>query len=100
MPKSAFSANSQAKAVAADILAALANAARPEPSLRNTCWSLLAPDDSVKTQASYRPNGRRLEASDAFVSQPGEPAEVRRQNYQDSVAWYASITADMFAKSG
>ena len=98
MPKSAFSANSQAKVVAADILAALANTARPEPSYRNTSWSLLAPDDSVKMEASYRPNGRRLEASYAFVSQAGEPAELRMQNYQDSVAWYASITADMFAK--
>jgi NADPH-dependent 2,4-dienoyl-CoA reductase/sulfur reductase-like enzyme len=98
MPKSAFAANSQAKVVAADILAALANAARPEPSYRDTCWSLLAPDDGVKMEASYWPNGGRLEASEAFVSQPGEPAELRGQNYQDSVTWYASITADMFAK--
>jgi NADPH-dependent 2,4-dienoyl-CoA reductase/sulfur reductase-like enzyme len=98
MPKSAFAANSQAKVVAAAILAALANVPRQEPRYRNACWSLLAPDDGVRMEASYSPNGRRLEASDAFVSQPGEPVEVRRQNYLDSVAWYASITADMFAK--
>jgi NADPH-dependent 2,4-dienoyl-CoA reductase/sulfur reductase-like enzyme len=99
MPKSAFAANSQAKVVAADILAALANAARPEPNYGDTCWSLLAPDDGVKVGASYTPSGSRLVASDAFVSQPGEPSELRRQNYQDSVVWYASITADMFAKA-
>jgi NADPH-dependent 2,4-dienoyl-CoA reductase/sulfur reductase-like enzyme len=98
MPKSAFSANSQAKAVAADIIAALNKTARSDPHYRNTCWSLVAPEDSVKIGADYAPGGGRLLASDGFVSQPGEPAELRRQNYQDSVAWYASITADMFAK--
>jgi hypothetical protein len=100
MPKSAFSANSQAKVVAADILAALAKAERPEPRYRNVCWSLLAPDDCVKIGADYAPTGGKLEASHGFVSQPDESAEVRRQNYLESLAWYASVTADMFAKPG
>ncbi|MBO0763497.1 MAG: FAD-dependent oxidoreductase [Hyphomicrobiaceae bacterium] len=98
MPKSAFSANSQAKVVATDIIAALNNTDRSEPHYRDACWSLVAPDDSVKFSADYAPGGGKLVASNAFVSQPGEPADLRRQNYQDSVAWYASITADMFAK--
>jgi Flavocytochrome c sulphide dehydrogenase, flavin-binding len=34
------------------------------------------------------------------VSQQGEAPEVRGQNYQDSVSWYAAMTADMFAKTG
>jgi NADPH-dependent 2,4-dienoyl-CoA reductase/sulfur reductase-like enzyme len=100
MPKSAFSANSQAKVVAADILAALINAERFEPRFRNACWSLLAPDDSVKIGASYVPGDGKLLALDGFVSQTGEPADLRKQNYQESVGWYASITADMFAKVG
>jgi NADPH-dependent 2,4-dienoyl-CoA reductase/sulfur reductase-like enzyme len=98
MPKSAFSANSQAKVVAADILAALINAERFEPRFRNTCWSLLAPDDSVKIGANYMPGDGKLLASDGFVSQTDEPPDVRKQNYQESIGWYASITADMFAK--
>src|SRR5204862_5730601 len=53
MPKSAFSANSQAKAVAADILADLAKKERFPARYRNTCWSLLALDDSVKIGANY-----------------------------------------------
>jgi len=100
MPKSAFSAHSEAKAVAADILASLAKVERTEPHYRDVCWSLLAPDDCVKAGADYAPRGARLEASGSFVSQTGEPAEVRRQNYQESLAWYATITADMFAKTG
>jgi NADPH-dependent 2,4-dienoyl-CoA reductase/sulfur reductase-like enzyme len=99
MPKSAFAANSQAKVVAAGILAALTNAALHKPAYRNVCWALLAPDDSVKLGADYTPAAGRLAASAAFQSQTGEPAEVRKQNYQESVAWYASITDDIFAKT-
>jgi len=100
MPKSAFSANSQAKVAAADILAELAKNARLPARYRNTCWSLLAPDDSVKIDASFAPNNGRLELVEGSVSQPGEAAYVRQQNYQESLAWYQSIISDMFARPG
>ncbi len=100
MPKSAFSAHSQAKVVAADILTVLAKAERIEPRYRNVCWSLLAPEDSVKVGADYAPRGARLEAYGGFVSHTGEPADVRKQNVQEGLAWYTDITADMFAKTG
>lgn len=99
MPKSAFAANSQAKVVAADILAALTRAERHEPRYRNVCWSLLAPDDCVKSGADYVPRSGRLEALNGFASQTGEPAALRKTNYQDSVSWYARITNDIFAKT-
>jgi NADPH-dependent 2,4-dienoyl-CoA reductase/sulfur reductase-like enzyme len=98
MPKSAFSANSQAKVVAADILAVLAKKEQFEPRYRNTCWSLLAPDDNVKIGANYTPKDGKLDPSGSFVSQRGEAADVRRQNYQESIAWYSNITSEMFAK--
>ncbi len=98
MPKSAFSANSQAKVVAADILSALAGKDKFEPRYRNTCWSLLAPDDNVKVGANYTPKGEKLDPSGGFVSQRNEAAELRKQNYQESIAWYANITSEMFAK--
>jgi sulfide dehydrogenase [flavocytochrome c] flavoprotein chain len=100
MPKSAFSANSQAKVVAADILADLSKHAGLPARYRNTCWSLLAPDDSVKIGASFAPHNGRLELVEGFVSQPGEAADVRQQNYQESLAWYQSIISDMFARAG
>jgi NADPH-dependent 2,4-dienoyl-CoA reductase/sulfur reductase-like enzyme len=100
MPKSAFSANSQAKVVAADILAELAKKERFPARYRNTCWSLLAPDDSVKIGANYAPKDSKLDPSEGFVSQRGETVDVRKQNYQESVGWYAAITADMFARPG
>jgi NADPH-dependent 2,4-dienoyl-CoA reductase/sulfur reductase-like enzyme len=100
MPKSAFSANSQAKVVAEDILAEVAKKEKFPPRYRNTCWSLLAPADSVHIGANYAPQEGRLAESEGFVSKRDEPAEVRKQNYQESVAWYGAITADMFARSG
>jgi NADH dehydrogenase FAD-containing subunit len=98
MPKSAFSANSQAKVVVADILTALANKEKFPARYRNTCWSLLAPDDDVKIGANYAPKDGKLDPSGGFVSQRGEAADVRKQNYIESIGWYAAISADMFAK--
>jgi len=99
MPKSAFSANSQAKVVANDILAALAKKDKFPARYRNTCWSLLAPDDDVKVGANYAPKDGKLDPSGSFVSQKGEAADVRKQNYAESIGWYNAITADMFAKT-
>ncbi len=98
MPKSAFSANSQAKVVAADILSALAKKPKFSPNFRNTCWSMLAPDDSVKIGAGYVPKGQKLDPVAPFVSKPGEDAALRKQVFQESVAWYDGIVADVFAK--
>jgi hypothetical protein len=99
MPKSAFAANSQAKVVAGEIVAELAHKARVPARFSNTCWSLLAPDDDVKISADYQALDGRLVASDAFSSHRGEAADVRKQNYLESVGWYGAITAEMFALS-
>ena len=89
----------QAKVVAGDIVAELAKKEKFPARYRNTCWSLLAPDDNVKIGANYAPKDGKLEASGGFVSQKGEAADVRKQNYPESVGWYDGITADMFAKA-
>ena len=100
MPKSAFSANSQAKVVAADILADLAHKQRFPPRFRNTCWSLVAADDSIKIGASYAPaqdsEKKFLKASGGFLSKREETATVRKKNYAESLAWYHAIILDAF----
>lgn len=103
MPKSAFSANSQAKYVANTLVAEL-NGLKPLPSrLRNTCWSLLAENDSVKIGANYSVGELSgvpgLVAAGQFVSEPGESASVRARNFKESEGWYSAITIDMFAAS-
>jgi NADPH-dependent 2,4-dienoyl-CoA reductase/sulfur reductase-like enzyme len=97
MPKSAFSANSQAKVVAATLLADLSRKERFPARYRNTCWSLVAPDDCVKIGANYAPKDGKLDPSGSFVSQRGEDATVRKQNYVESIGWYDGIIAEMFA---
>jgi sulfide dehydrogenase [flavocytochrome c] flavoprotein chain len=98
MPKSAFSANSQAKVVANDLLAHLVGKEQLPARYRNVCWSLLAPEDGVKLGANYAPKDGKLEASGGFISEPGEAADVRRQTYLESLDWYEGITGDMFAR--
>ena len=96
MPKSAFSANSQAKVVAMTIRSELTGARAFPARYRNTCWSSLGPADAVKIGANYQPGQDKLESVDAFVSKVGESAEVRRQTREEADAWYRSITADIF----
>lgn len=102
MPKSAFSANSQARAVAGHILADLTGAERPAAAYRNTCWSMLAPDDSVKIGADYAPGDLKgkhaLVPKDPFISKTGESAALRKETYEESLAWYQTLTDDIFAK--
>ena len=102
MPKSAFSAASQGGVVAADILADLGGKDRKPGQYRNTCWSMVGPDNSAKIGADYKAGKKDgkgfLEASAPFVSKAGETAEVRRETYQESANWYDSFTADLFGK--
>lgn len=62
----------------------------------NTCWSLLAPDDGIKLGASYQPNGDRIASVENFISNTGEDAALRKLTYEESLGWYAGITADIF----
>lgn len=96
MPKSAFSANSQAKVAAMTIRGELTGSRTFPARYSNTCWSLIAPDDDVKVGGTYEPGDGKLKAVTTFISQMDEAPEVRRQNYKESLDWYAAITADVF----
>lgn len=96
MPKSAFSANSQAKVAAMAIRGELTGSRVFPAKYSNTCWSLLAPDDGIKLGASYQPNGDRIASVENFISNTGEDAALRKLTYEESLGWYAGITADIF----
>ena len=97
MPKSAFSANSQAKVAAMTIRGELTNARTFPARYVNTCWSLVAPDDTIKVGGRYEPKDGKIAATETFVSKPGESAELRKENQAENMGWYAGITADMFS---
>lgn len=96
MPKSGASANAQAKVCAMAVRAALTGSSVFPAKFANTCWSLIDTDDSIKVGATYEATDAKIAKTSGFVSQTGEDDALRAQNYQESVGWYAGITADMF----
>ena len=96
MPKSGFSANSQAKVVANVIRGELTGSRIFPARYSNTCWSLIATNDGVKVGASYEPGEDQIESVSSFISQTGEDAELRRQTYEESIGWYNGIVDDIF----
>jgi len=96
MPKSGFSANSQAKVAAMAVRGELTGSKVFPARFSNTCWSLIDTDDGIKVGASYEATDEKISKVDGFVSQTGEDAALRKATYEESVGWYAGITADMF----
>lgn len=96
MPKSGFSANSQAKVCAMAIRGKLTGSSVFPARFSNTCWSLIDTNDGIKVGASYEATDAKIAKTSGFVSQTGEDDALRQQTYEESVGWYAGITADIF----
>jgi len=96
MPKSGFSANSQAKVAAMMIRGELANGRTFPARYTNTCWSLIETDDTVKVGGTYAAKDGKIAATETFVSKTGETAELRKQTQQENIGWYQGIIADIF----
>jgi NADPH-dependent 2,4-dienoyl-CoA reductase/sulfur reductase-like enzyme len=96
MPKSGFSANSQAKVCANAVRGALTGSKVFPAKFSNTCWSLIGTNDGVKVGATYEATDEKISKVDGFVSTIGESADLRKATYEESEGWYAGITADMF----
>ncbi|MGE3538937.1 MAG: FCSD flavin-binding domain-containing protein [Candidatus Tectimicrobiota bacterium] len=99
MPKSAFSANNQAKVCAAALLALLRGHPLPEPFLLNTCYSLVAPDYGIHIAGAYHVVDQRLTAmaGSEGTSPLGAPDEIRGLEAEYARSWYANILADVFS---
>jgi NADPH-dependent 2,4-dienoyl-CoA reductase/sulfur reductase-like enzyme len=97
MPKSGFSANSQAKVAANAILAALTDSRAFPARFANTCWSLIATDDGVKVGATYEASDEGIVSTGSFISEVGETDELRAETYRESIDWYDAIATDMFS---
>jgi NADPH-dependent 2,4-dienoyl-CoA reductase/sulfur reductase-like enzyme len=97
MPKSAFSANSQAKVVALAVRGELTGSRVFPARYANTCWSVIASDDTVKIGGRYEPKDGAIAEVEGFVSKTGEDKDVRRQTSEENMGWYKGIVADIFA---
>ena len=96
MPKSGFSANSQAKVAAMAIRGALLDSRVFPAKFSNTCWSLISTNNGVKVGATYEATDEKIAKVDGFVSQTGEDDALRQVTYEESIGWYEGITTDMF----
>jgi hypothetical protein len=98
MPKSAFSANAQAKACAAAVSALLNEREPAQPKLINTCYSLVAPEYGISIAGVYRPrDGLLAEVEGAGGTSPLDAAQgVRELEAAYAEDWFRTITAEVF----
>jgi sulfide dehydrogenase [flavocytochrome c] flavoprotein chain len=98
MPKSAFSANAQAKVCAAAVVDLLAGRTPAPPKLINTCYSLVAPEYGISVAGVYEPvNGVLTDVPGAGGVSPIEaPRGERAQEAVFAEGWFNTITAEVF----
>ncbi len=98
MPKSASSANSQAKVCSLAVIALLRGEEPGAMLYHNTCYSLLAPDYGISINAMYRCEERRIKLIEraAGLSPLRASREYRAREAAHARAWYASINRDSF----
>lgn len=98
MPKSGFSANTQAKVVAAAIAALLKGASPGAPKFVNTCYSLVAPDYGISIAAVYGyENGKMISIHGAGGLTPMDADDAHHQQEAAyTEGWYQSISSDIW----
>jgi sulfide dehydrogenase [flavocytochrome c] flavoprotein chain len=98
MPKSGSSANAQAKAAAAAILASLAGKQAAPPALMNICYSLVTPDYGISVTDVYQ-----ISKDKGIVPTPNAgglsvrtPTDMGERKLEAAYArgWYKNISAD------
>lgn len=99
MPKSGFSANSQAKIAALQIARILQglDIVRP-PKLANTCYSLLSPTYGISVAAVYQVGNEKIDKVKGAggLSPLGANKEFRMLEAEYAVGWYKNQTSDVF----
>ena len=98
MPKSAFSANSQAKVCAAAVAKLIGGGRPDDPRLINTCYSLVAPDYGISVAGVYQPaDGQLKDVQGAGgVSPANAPGSTRALEATLANGWFKTITEEVF----
>lgn len=100
LPKSAYSANSEAKVVAAAIVALLKGQEVPDPSYVNTCYSLITPEDGISVAGVYKlVDGKIGSVPGAGGLTPGyadSSMEMRKREVLYAHSWFKNIIHDSF----
>lgn len=98
MPKSASSANSQAKVCSLAIVSLLRGREPGDMFYHNTCYSLVAPDYgiSINSMFRYRDNRIKLVERAGGLSPLRAAMDFRAKEADHARGWYASINRDSF----
>jgi sulfide dehydrogenase [flavocytochrome c] flavoprotein chain len=98
MPKSAFTANAQAKVCAAAVAKLIAGGKPDDPRLINTCYSLVAPDYGISVAGVYRPADGQLKDVEGSggVSPINAPASTRAAEATFANGWFSTITQEVY----
>ncbi|HWU18940.1 MAG TPA: NAD(P)/FAD-dependent oxidoreductase [Devosia sp.] len=98
MPKSGFSANSQAKACGAAILASIAGTAFAPSKLTNVCYSLANAEYGFSIADVYGVVDGAIKGTyeDNRITPLKASAEAHAQEAEYTHSWYETITAEMF----
>ncbi|WP_198244715.1 NAD(P)/FAD-dependent oxidoreductase [methane-oxidizing endosymbiont of Gigantopelta aegis] len=99
IPKSAFAANSEAKACAMAVVALLNDELPQAPLWMNTCFSLLSPSQAISVSMVYKLNSaQQIEKVKGAggVSVKTDTASLQHES-EFARHWYQSITRDTFS---
>ncbi len=98
MPKSGYSANSQAKVCAASVAAMLMGKEPGTPSYVNTCYSIVGKDYGISVAAVYRlaADGSKITKVSGGLTPMDASAETRKREVAYAHSWFDNITSDIY----
>ena len=99
MPKSAFSANLQAKIAAISIVRSLSDLVLDDLVLANTCYSFTSPDEAVSITGVYHTSAGAISSAPSAggVSPLGAEMATRQMEADQARDWFSAITQQAFA---
>ena len=100
MPKSGYSANSQAKVAAAAVVDLLNGRTPGTPAYVNTCYSIAGKDHGFSVAAVYRFDAEKdliapVEGAGGLTPKDASAADYKRE-VQYAYSWFNNITSDTF----
>ncbi len=101
LPKSGYAANSEAKVCAAAVVSLLNGESAPQPSLVNTCYSIITPEDGISVAMVYNyADGTINKVKGSGGLTPGyadTTMEMRKREVSYAHSWFNNITHDVFS---
>lgn len=101
LPKSGYSANSEAKVAANAIVASINGQKVDDITMVNTCYSLVSPDYGISVAHIVRVSDKGFEAvaGSGGVSPAGMDEGFRNKEAMYAQVWYDNIVADTWGKA-